>query len=161
VADEEITDRSPPIALFLSGESFLISARHLDAAVEAKALRLRFEMPIYYLYSHAVELVLKSFLRAKGLTADNLKDRFGHGLVRLYGACRERGLILNPIAAAIVDDMVAMLADLGRNHEFRYVTTGAKTYPTLPAVRDICEALFVAVRPIVMATVNGPIPERP
>ena len=62
--------RSP---FFSPEKSFFKAAQQLEVAVEERTLRLRFEMPIYYLYSHALELVLKSFLRAKGLCADELK----------------------------------------------------------------------------------------
>ena len=32
---------------------------------------LRFDAPIYYLFCHALELTMKAFLRAKGMTARN------------------------------------------------------------------------------------------
>lgn len=54
-AAEEI-DRSPPIGVFLSGESFFEAAQHLQRACETSELRLRFNMPVYYLYCHAFEL---------------------------------------------------------------------------------------------------------
>jgi hypothetical protein len=66
--NEEI-DRSPPIAVFLTGESFFQSAQYLRSGVEAEGLRLRFNMPIYYLYSHALELTLKAYLLSKGATS--------------------------------------------------------------------------------------------
>lgn len=150
--DDEI-DRTPPIALFLSGESFLIAAQHLHADQDRKALRLRFSMPIYYLYSHAVELALKSYLRACGLSAAKLKRKFGHSLERLFEGCVARGLVLKAVPEAFVPEVVTMLADLGRNHEFRYVTTGLKRYPELADVRTASEMLFEAIRPAVPTTV--------
>jgi hypothetical protein len=158
--DAEI-DRTPPISLFLSGESFLHAARHLHAGVDAKELRLRFEMPIYYLYSHAVELALKSYLRTCGVSVKDLGRKFGHDLNRLLQGCVERGLVLKPVPEAFVPEMVGMLADLGRNHEFRYVTIGLKRYPELVDVSTACDMLFDAIRPTVRATEPGPIPDRP
>lgn len=36
-------------------------------------------MPVYYLYSHAIELTLKAFLRAQGITAEEVATRkWGH-----------------------------------------------------------------------------------
>lgn len=60
VENEDI-DRSPPIAVFLSGESFFQSAQYLRTGIKEEAVRLRFNMPVYYLYSHAMELVLKAY----------------------------------------------------------------------------------------------------
>jgi len=86
-------DRSPPISLFLSGKSFLMSAQHLRGALEKQELKLNFSMPIYYLYSHALELTLKSFLRCKGFSARKLRSGdFGHKLQALWDACIENGL---------------------------------------------------------------------
>ena len=53
-----------------------------------------------------------------------------------------------------------MLGDLGRRHEFRYVSTGVKTYPVLAEVREACTMLLDAIRPICEATVQRPIPDR-
>src|SRR3954453_13567874 len=79
-AAEQI-DRSPPIGVFLSGESFFKAAQHLQRACETGELCLRFDTPIYYLYCHALELILKAFLRAKGMPAHRLASRkFGHAL---------------------------------------------------------------------------------
>lgn len=81
-ADE--IDRSPPIGVLLSAEVFFKAAQHLHKATQSKELRLRFDMPIYYLYCHALELTLKSFLRTKEITTDTLRSReFGHKLQNL------------------------------------------------------------------------------
>src|SRR4051794_18481307 len=101
-------DRAPSIAFFLSGESFLKTAIHTHEALDAKALKLRFDMPVYYLYSHAIELTLKAFLRAKGLTARELSFKpWGHDLLELWNGCCARGLTLplpmQPETEAVID----------------------------------------------------------
>ncbi|MFI5014765.1 MAG: hypothetical protein ACHQAY_20710 [Hyphomicrobiales bacterium] len=40
-------DRSSPIGVFNFAESYFQAARHLQSALEAKELWLRFEMPVY------------------------------------------------------------------------------------------------------------------
>ena len=57
---DQLIDRSSPIAFFLSAEAFLKTAIHAHAAIEAKSLKLRFEMPVYYLYSHTIELTVSA-----------------------------------------------------------------------------------------------------
>lgn len=161
MAEDENIDRTPPIALFLSGESFLSAARHLDAAIKDKALRLRHEMPIYYLYSHAFELAFKSFLRAKEVSDSDLRARkkFGHSLLKLHEACLKQGLILDARDGAFMCEIVNMLDGFGQHHEFRYVTTGFKRYPLLSEVSDTCGKLFEAIKLTIVATVSGTLPE--
>lgn len=63
VPGEEI-DRSPPIGMFLSGESFFEAGRHLH---------------------RALELTLKAFLRAKGYPVRRLASQeFGHKVQVLW-----------------------------------------------------------------------------
>lgn len=68
-------DRAPPIAFFLSAGSSLQTAILTHEAIETKPLTLRFELIIYYLFSHAIELTLKAFLRARGISALKLGRR--------------------------------------------------------------------------------------
>ena len=43
-------DRASSIAFFLSGESFLKTTIYAHETTKTKKLKLRLEMPIYYLY---------------------------------------------------------------------------------------------------------------
>lgn len=153
-ADTEDRDRSPPIAIFLSGESFLQTAIHAHEAMEAKALKIRFMMPVYYLYSHALELTLKAFLRESGVPSEELsKRKFGHNLINIWTECVARGMALDVPTQLEVIAVGKALAPYAASYEFRYVQTGAKTLPTLDAVRKAVEMLHAAVSPIVRATV--------
>ncbi len=158
-ADE--IDRAPPIAFFLSAGSFLQTAILTHEAIEAKTLRLRFEMPAYYLYSHAIELTLKAFLRARGLTALELGRRpWSHDLRNLWAGCFERGFTLDLHARSNTCAVVEALAPYAATYEFRYVQIGAKTLPTLGVVREAAETLHATIKPIAVATVAGPITDR-
>lgn len=151
-------DRAPPIAFFLSGESFLKCATYAHEALDAKTLRLRFHMPVYYLYSHAIELIFKAFLRAKGLTEKELQFRaWGHDLLKLWEGCVERGLALDLPTRLEAGAVIDLLASYATNYEFRYVKVGAKTLPTLGVVREAAQALQAAIKPTVVATVGKPI----
>ena len=78
------TDREPPIAVFLFAQSYFQAAGHLRLEYEMHRFELRFDAPIYYLFCHALELTMKAFLRAKGMTAEELRSRdFGHKLLML------------------------------------------------------------------------------
>jgi hypothetical protein len=154
-------DRSPPIGMFLSGESFFKAAQHLHHAYEAGELRLSFDMPVYYLYCHAFELILKAFLRAKGVSAHRLASReFGHKLQVLWDACVAEGLQSNPFADGFIGQTIELLDPFARNFEFRYLKLGFKQLPTLTDVRSAVADLIAAVKPHCLATLSEPIPDR-
>jgi hypothetical protein len=155
--DEEI-DRSPSIGLFLSGESYFLSAQYLRKGQESNSLRLRFDMPVYYLYSHALELILKGFLRSKGVSIGQLRSRkFGHSLQALWSASIEKGFSGHPIKLAYIEQAIELLEPSALEFEFRYIKVGLKSRPTLEAVEQAVSDLMGLVRPHCEATVNGSI----
>lgn len=141
-------DRSPPQALFFSGEAFLKAAQHTHQAQCSGELKLRFDMPVYYLYSHAIELMMKAFLRAKGVSTDKLRKEFGHSLVKLWSGCLARDIVLDAAPQQVIAEVVSMLEPYAVSYEFRYIQTGCKTLPSLPDVRLAAEKLATAIRPI-------------
>lgn len=157
----ENADRSRPIGVFLSGQSYLDAAQHLHRAYEAGELRLRFEMPLYYLYCHAIELILKAFLRAKGMSAQRLASReFGHNLIVLWNACAAEGVQSHPVADAFLEQVIELLDPFAQDFEFRYLKTGIKRLPTLAEVQSAVVHLSGAVEPHCVATLREPAPER-
>jgi len=156
---EEI-DRAPSIAYFLSAGSFLQTAIFAHEALATSNLKLRFEMPIYYLYSHSIELTLKAFLRSSGLTAKELTRReWGHDLLKLWEGCFDRGFNLDQQTRLMIRGVLDLLAFYATTYEFRYVQVGLKTLPTLEAVREAAEALQIAIKPIAEADIVGPVPD--
>lgn len=157
--DDDDIDRSPPIAVFLFGESFFQSARYLREGLATKDLDLRFTLPIYYLYCHALELTLKAYLRARGFESSRLASRqYGHKLQALWDSCIDEGLRSNPISDAFIAQAIELLDPFATSFEFRYVRVGFKHLPTLEAVESATNDLIEAVRPHCAATVGIPIP---
>jgi hypothetical protein len=153
---QSVNDRSPPIAIFLSGEAFLNAARHMHGAYSDRSLKLRFDMPIYYLYSHAIELMMKAFLRARDVSAAKLKDpkRFGHSLLKLWDECLARDIVLDPAPQVVIEEVVSLLEPYATSYEFRYIRTGLKTVPSLEDVRLAAEKLAAAIKPVCDATIR-------
>jgi hypothetical protein len=153
-------DRSPPIGIFLSGESFLRSAQYLRTGLDGKVLRLRFDMPIYYLYSHALELTLKAFLRSKGVTDRNLRSKkFRHSLQSLRDACVANGLLDHPVKDIFINQTIDLLDPFAADFEFRYLKVGFKNLPTLEAVDAAVSNLMAMVRPHCEATIKEFLPD--
>jgi hypothetical protein len=104
----------------LLSESFFQSAQYLRSGVEAEGVRLRFNMPIYYLFSHALELTLKAYLLCKGVTSNRLRSRdYGHKLQVLWEACLTEGLPHHPMNDAFVAQMIEVLDPFAVDFEFR------------------------------------------
>ena len=159
-ADDEDIDRSPPIGVFLSGEAFFKAACHLQRASEAGELRLRFSMPIYYLYCHALELTMKAFLRTRKYPPLLLSRKFGHKLQALWDECVKQGLHSDPITDAFIADAIRRLHPFATSYEFRYLRVGPTTVPVPDAVECAIISLMAAVRPHCEATLSGPVPDR-
>jgi hypothetical protein len=146
-AAEEI-DRSPLIGVFLSGESFFRAAQHLRKALEAQELRLRFDMPVYHLYYHALELTMKAFLRTRGFSAKCLRSpEFGHKLQVLWEACVAQGLHSSVAKDAVIAEVIGLLDPYATEFEFRYLKVGYKKLPGLGVVERAAADLTAAVRP--------------
>jgi hypothetical protein len=115
-------------------------------------------MPIYYLYSHALELVLKGFLRSKDISIEQLRSReFGHSLQSLWTASTKRGLSCHPVEFAYIEQAIELLEPSAIEFEFRYVKVGFKSRPTLEAVEQTVSNLIGLVKPHCEATVSGSI----
>lgn len=100
--------------------------------------------PIYYLYCHAIELALKGYLRAHGVTLDELKG-LRHRLQPLLKRARTHGLDQGTPTKGYIDLTAALDAYI-KEHEFRYVITSLKRLPMLNALRDATERLLSATR---------------
>src|SRR5262249_38787516 len=51
------------------------------------------DLPVRFLYSHAVELFLKAFLRIQGFSVETLRQ-YGHHLMALFEECNKHDLAL-------------------------------------------------------------------
>lgn len=161
IDEADVIDPSPPIAIFLSSESFFQTGQCAQQAYDNGVLPLRFEMPIYYLYCHSMELAMKAFLRAKGASDKELRARrIGHSLAKLWEICLAQHHGFDLPTRLTLNAIIPLLDGYATNFEFRYVKTGLKTLPTLREVRDACARLIAAARPECESTVAGPIPER-
>jgi hypothetical protein len=96
----------------------------------------------YILTFHAIELGLKAFLLKHGVPDQCLHSYYGHDVVRLYEAAKQRGMSLS------VPDVEAMLAWVNewnyRRARIRYEFTHTRSFP-------VCNTLF----PLAGAIINA------
>lgn len=126
-------DRTTEMGLFNFAHSYWRSAVALQ---EAHVKATHPDDPICFLYMHAVELYLKAFLRAQGVSVQDLRDKYGHRLRRLAEAARSDGLQFDDEDT----EVVGLIDDLDVT-TVRYIRTGAFKRPALEALRRTCKSL--------------------
>ncbi len=90
LADEE--KRSTAIGYFNFAETYRTAARTLR---RSKAKATHKELPIRFLYYHAVEVYLKAHLRAHRIHPYELRTKYGHSAGSLSKKSVELGLVLD------------------------------------------------------------------
>jgi hypothetical protein len=135
----DLEERTTATGLWMYAGTYRQAARHL-----AETTEFRRSAPIYFLYSHAIELVLEAYLRAHGATLLDLKSA-GHRLPALLRRACWRGLDLGT-STEKASGLIAMLDLYNQDHEFRYIVTGYKTLPVLEEVDEVAMNLLGATR---------------
>jgi hypothetical protein len=85
-------------------------------------------MPAYSLMGRSLELALKSFLRARGLSVKDLRG-VGHDLAKAFRKARELGLRRVVELHDFHGESIDGLSDAYRNHRFRYIENGMMSLP--------------------------------
>lgn len=131
--------RTTPMGLFNYAESYWRAARALK---KAKLKTTHPDSPISFLYYHAVELYLKSFLRFHDHTAKELRNRnFGHDITRLT----DRAAKLDLPFMDEDNDVFMLMAETDAVIRSRYIQTGAFRVPTPDALDRTCKSLRESV----------------
>ncbi len=107
--------------------------------------------PIYYLYHHAVELILKSFLHARHRGFRNT-----HDVNVLYSMCCNEGMKVRDGHHFEVKNCIDLLRAGNRNHFYRYPVENKHAAPSLTWTCDVVTRLIEAVTPLVKS--NAPRP---
>jgi hypothetical protein len=108
------------------------------------------EWPRYVLFFHAIELALKAYLNARGVSENVLRDNFSHDLKKLVDDAVHRGLTLPPGSQKAIADLGQQPRQLGTvahivaaHLRIRY-PRGGPVY-TLEQFEPHMEHLFTAV----------------
>lgn len=112
---------------------------------ESGDLRLKFPFVSYYLFSHAVELALKGFLRTKGVRKKDLWKKYFHKCRKLITDCISQGLPLEKIEC---DTAIKWLEEFDREAvNFRYVRGGAISLTDIHSTKSNVKRILDVVRP--------------
>jgi hypothetical protein len=136
---DDVDDRSPPLGLFNTAESYWQAA----TALETANLRTTHpSAPISFLYYHAIELYLKAHLKLNGYTSDQLRSRkFGHRICCLSEKSAELGLRFDDEDSAVF----SLIATTDAVIRSRYIETGYFRWPANEALQRTCRSLRKSV----------------
>ena len=133
--DNDEDERNTPIGVFNYAELYWQAACVLK---QAKAKSTHPDAPVSFLYYHAIELYLKSFLRMHGHTAKELRGKqFGHRICCLKERSEQIGLAFMDEDAEIF----SLLATTDAIIRSRYIQTGSFYLPTSEGLDRVCISL--------------------
>lgn len=133
---EEI-QRETPVGWFNYAHSYASSAQALsEAGVDATHP----EAPISHLYRHAIELYLKSFLLLRGISPEELRQKYRHNTARLVHKAWALGL-------EVTREQRAQIAFLKNPLPDRYLETGCRTVLPTDILLDLCRHLNSEICP--------------
>ncbi len=120
-----------------TAEAFLNMAQqyHL-AATTLFPIYQRVEPPLYLLFTHAIELALKAYLRSYGLSTP--RGQQGHALQGLLAQCKRNGLQVG----SDLQNVIQLLESENKQHGFRYFVFEATHRPDINYVREVVDKLM-------------------
>ena len=129
-------------------------------ADRASAEPSQFFSPVpYYLYCHSIELSLKAFLLARGITKKKLKDRrYGHDLIALLNKAKQLGLEdIVPIRPEWESEL-SKANDYYFHKEFEYFNVGffANGLPLLVDLRELSQVLIKSLKRVCLDAADAP-----
>lgn len=134
--EEDENNRTTPLGLFNTAESYWRAAARLH---KAKLRTTHPDSPVSFLYYHAIELYLKSFLRLHGHSAKELRTKYSHKLCCLSERAAELGLFFDD-----EDLKVFSLTTLPGEDPImraRYIKTGSFHWPSVQALHGVCKTI--------------------
>ncbi|RMC30083.1 hypothetical protein C9E82_18895 [Paracoccus siganidrum] len=127
------------MGLFNYAHSYWVSAAVLEKSPREVTHK---DAPVDYLYYHAIELYLKSYLRLKGYSLADLK-KLGHSIPKLHDRAISEGLPAN----AEDREVIAMIP--ANYLPSRYIQTGAFSKARPEALWGVCRLLHEDIEPAV------------
>lgn len=138
------------------------AGQFLSAALGFKPKDKGFSPVPYYLCCRSLELVLKSYLLAGGMSRDDLKKQVGHDLDEALRRARGLGLDnLIPISASECSE-VTRANQFYKHKDFEYfenvgMAFGLVNLPSLEVLTQLASRLMTATEPVCTSAVNAPV----
>lgn len=126
------------IGTFNFAHSYMGAARALSSQLWSEH-ETHPDSPEEFLFWHSIELFLKAFLLADGMTEQVLRVRtYGHNIQSLYQEASRRGLRLT-----VKDtEVLSYMPDKDSMLELRYLKFGVRTVPDLEEIEETCTNIY-------------------
>src|SRR5262249_39379708 len=122
--------------------TYVEATRRLDQLLTVP----KFAFPVYFLLCHAMELALKAYLAASGVSAKTLRNEIRHDLEQGLRDAKSHGLA----ADDRFQGLVSWLRLYHLDHSFRYrKASGFVRYASAAEAADIIESTARAIEPYV------------
>jgi len=121
----EESRRTAALAFWRYAHDYLKAAQTL---FESDHVTCNESQALYHLAAQAVEFALKSYLRACGVSSEDLSSRIGHSMQEALQEALARGLPTPPVE---VMHTIQEFAPYLRDDQFRYLPAGYGEFPDL------------------------------
>jgi|GEM_PF-1630814 len=142
---DDIVEMPQPLGLY-AGDLFNRGKQYFEAF---KLLSRTQDLPYpsYFCLAHSLELSLKAFLAAHGVTKKTLKESFGHSPEKLLEKCKKHGLP----DIELLKELAERLQDMNSapTYDFRYPSGYVLHLPpveqAISAMTGLCDAITAKI----------------
>lgn len=124
------------MGMLIMAQDFWESANKLNTGPQWTAA----STSTYYLFFHAMELALKSFIYFKNQDEKELK-KIGHDLQEVWIKAEELGIKQIFTETNELKVCIDMVSEMYKGKEFEYYYSGFKRVPVIGVVSSVCNAL--------------------
>jgi hypothetical protein len=114
------------IGLLTTAKSFYKSAERLNTGPQ----HLDAPLPVYYLFLHAVELALKSYLYSQGVDEDGLRE-IGHDIETAWQEARKLGICDLCSECEKLQECIQIIGPIYRGDKLEYFYPGQNRLPAV------------------------------
>ena len=128
-------------------EAFLTFGRQYNVAANILIdLDDSLDVPIYYLFSHSIELLFKAYLRCLGESIP--MGKAGHDLPGFLNACKDCGLVVDLDLWNVVE---LLNSENSQMYGYRYPNSCSASRPALPFLQPVANQLLDRISAILKA----------
>lgn len=148
--------KAQPIHFNVSPTGFLVYATDFLNAYESYKSDIKFSPASYYLVCRSLELSMKSFLLAKGITRQEIKNEYGHDLQKILRKAKELGINTTSPISETQEEQIVKANDWYARKGFEYfelqnIVDGPETLPNLQALAEIARCLVKNLKPFCLS----------
>ncbi|GJE42899.1 hypothetical protein [Methylobacterium soli] len=144
MSDPEAIEMPRPQGLF-AGELYARGVEYLEAFEHLSEAKPDLKFAGYFLLTHSIELLLKSFLASQGVAEKIIRGKLGHDLPWVLSECESRRLPAVENLAAFV----LHLHEMSNKQDLRYPTSYRLSVPRPADCLPVAHALRSAIALIV------------